>query len=413
MSQTQGPPPADQQHSTGNDVPPRGAPGVDRAHLRSFEQLRRSVSDRKIAGVAGGLGRHLNVDPTVLRVLLVVLCLFGAAGFVLYGVAWLVVPEDGEEEGRISMRPGTRNAVLIVTGVVAALLVVGHTWNGLGVPWPLVLIGVAVLVYLAFRDRDRHPPQVQGPATYPPGYPPTYSTATGPDAAPVPETTGYQPPPPWTPAPGPTPIPPRSRKRGPLLFGFTVALIALALGSLGLYDASGGDVVDSAYPALALAVVGVMLVVGAFVGRAGGLIFLGIVSALALAVTAVLGSVGDLGRRDAERLNATPASATAVQARYFVPHGRVFVDLSEVSDPQSLDGRTIDVSTRVGEVVVVLPRGIVSHVDADVSGPGQIDLPEHSSGGIDNSISETVGSGPGTLSITSHVVAGHIEVRNP
>jgi len=342
-----------------------------------------------------------------------VLCLFGGAGFVLYGVAWLVVPEDGEEEGRISMRPGTRNAVLIVTGVVAALLVVGHTWNGLGVPWPLVLIGVAVLVYLAFRDRDRHPARVQGPAAYPPGYPPKYSTAAAPGMAPLPDqATGYQPPPPWTAAPGTTPIPPRSRKRGPLLFGFTVALVALALGSLGLYDASGGHVVDSAYPALALAVVGLMLVVGAFVGRAGGLIFLGIVSALALAVTAVLGSVGDLGQRDAERLNATPTSATAVKARYFVPHGRVFVDLSEVSDPQSLDGRTIDVSTRVGEVVVVLPRGVVSHVDADVSGPGQIDLPGHSSGGIDNSISETVGSGPGTLSITSHVVAGHIEVRN-
>jgi hypothetical protein len=213
--------------------------------------------------------------------------------------------------------------------------------------------------------------------------------------------------------PATAPPPSRPRKRGPLLFGFTVALVALALGSLGLYDASGAHVVDSAYPALALAVVGLMLVLGAFVGRAGGLIFLGIVSALALAVTAVLGTVGDLGGRDAERLSATPTSTAVVKARYFVPHGRVFVDLSDVSDPQTLNGRSIDVSTRVGEVVVVLPRGVVSHVDARVSGPGQIDLPGRSSGGIDNEVSETLGSGPGTFSVITHVVAGHIEVRNP
>src|SRR6185312_8306866 len=115
MNQTQGPSSTDDQQSTTEQAQQAAQqtaePGVDRQHLRSYEELRRSVSDRKIAGVAGGLGRHLNVDPTVLRVLLVVLCLFGGAGFVLYGVAWLVVPEDGEEEGRISMRAGTRNAV--------------------------------------------------------------------------------------------------------------------------------------------------------------------------------------------------------------------------------------------------------------------------------------------------------------
>src|ERR671918_774010 len=46
-------------------------------HLRDYSGLRRSRTDRKIAGVAGGLGRHLNIDPTVLRVVFVVLSLFG------------------------------------------------------------------------------------------------------------------------------------------------------------------------------------------------------------------------------------------------------------------------------------------------------------------------------------------------
>ena len=55
-------------------------PGVAAENLRNYERLHRSATDRKIAGVAGGLGRHLNIDPTVLRVLFVVLALFGGAG---------------------------------------------------------------------------------------------------------------------------------------------------------------------------------------------------------------------------------------------------------------------------------------------------------------------------------------------
>src|SRR3954447_21649988 len=136
MTETQGPPTADQQQTGA------GRPGVDRANLRSYETLHRSVTDRKVAGVAGGLGRHLNIDPTILRVLLVVLCLFGGAGFVLYGVAWLVVPEDGRDVGTFSMRPGTRNVFFIGAAVLAALIVVGHAWDGVGAPWPLVLVGL-------------------------------------------------------------------------------------------------------------------------------------------------------------------------------------------------------------------------------------------------------------------------------
>ena len=150
MNQTQGPSPTDEQQSS-----PAEVQGVDRQNLRNYEQLRRSTTDRKIAGVAGGLGRHLNIDPNILRVLFVVLCFFGGAGFVAYGAAWLLVPEDGRDEGTIAMNGNTRNALLIAAGVVAALLVLGDSWNGIGFPWPLMIVGIGVLLYLAFRDKDR------------------------------------------------------------------------------------------------------------------------------------------------------------------------------------------------------------------------------------------------------------------
>ena len=74
---------------------PHEGPRVSRDDLTDLSRLRRTVGpDRKIAGVAGGLARHLDVDPLLVRVLLVVLSIFGGAGLVLYLALWLFVPED-------------------------------------------------------------------------------------------------------------------------------------------------------------------------------------------------------------------------------------------------------------------------------------------------------------------------------
>ena len=77
------PPPApDQEAATGPRVSPQ--------EMRDLGRLRRSRTDRKIAGVAGGLGRHFDIDPTIVRVAFVVLAFFGGAGLLLYGVGWLL-----------------------------------------------------------------------------------------------------------------------------------------------------------------------------------------------------------------------------------------------------------------------------------------------------------------------------------
>ena len=55
-----------------------------------------------------------------------------------------------------------------------------------------------------------------------------------------------------------------------MLFWFTLALIALGVGILGTVDVAGADVPDPAYPALAVGLIGVMLLVGSVYGRAGG-----------------------------------------------------------------------------------------------------------------------------------------------
>ncbi len=214
------------------------------------------------------------------------------------------------------------------------------------------------------------------------------------------------PPPPWS--------PPSTGRRGPRLFGPTLAMVAVALGALGLYQASGGDVVDTAYPALALAVVGSMLVVGAFVGRAGGLVLLGLLAACALVVTSAVGGFRALDFGDGQRTRLAPVSATDVRSSYQLGSGRAIVDLSRVRDPQTLDGRSIEVRGGAGELVVVLPREVETDVTARVTGPGQVDLPDRMADGLGTDIGGVYGSaGAPTVTLHAQLAAGHIDVRNP
>ena len=62
-------------------------------------KLYRSIPDRMIGGVCGGLGTFLNIDPIFVR-LLFVLLLFGSNfGFLLYLVLWIIIPEEGKAYG--------------------------------------------------------------------------------------------------------------------------------------------------------------------------------------------------------------------------------------------------------------------------------------------------------------------------
>src|SRR5262245_9063446 len=60
---------------------------------RMQDRLMRSRHDRMIAGVCGGLGRYFEIDPTIVR-LVMVLMIFTGVGIVLYGALWLVMPSE-------------------------------------------------------------------------------------------------------------------------------------------------------------------------------------------------------------------------------------------------------------------------------------------------------------------------------
>lgn len=142
-------------------------------------KLYRSVSDRMIGGVCGGLGVFLRIDPVFIR-LLFVLLLFGSDfGFILYLLLWILIPEEGKAYGFKEESFGTKvrsmgddiqgavtqphpqSGLIIGVGliVVGGLMFIDRLdlnwldWFDLDILWPLLLVvgGITLL----FRKKEQ------------------------------------------------------------------------------------------------------------------------------------------------------------------------------------------------------------------------------------------------------------------
>lgn len=58
------------------------------------KKLLRSQSDKKIAGVCGGMAEYFNIDATLVRLLWVFFALLGGGGLLVYIICALVIPEN-------------------------------------------------------------------------------------------------------------------------------------------------------------------------------------------------------------------------------------------------------------------------------------------------------------------------------
>lgn len=404
------PSPSEANEQPAPGTPPPTGPRVTRDEMKDLGRLRRSVTDRHVAGVAGGIARHLDVDPIIVRVALVVSVFFGGAGLLLYVAAWILVPEEGTADEPLGLDQRSRTIALVGVGVLALVAALGDWAGAFWFPWPLA-IGAALVVWFLHRKQQSpettgaRPPAYDGQvpadsAAYAPGYDPAYGPGYAPGYAPE-----YDPAGPW--ASYDRPRRPRNpRKRGPILFWFTLALIALAEGVLGVVDVAGVPVADSAYPALALGITALMLVVGSFYGRAGGLILLGLVAALATAAATVGGSIGD------ETHYYAPTDASEVRDAYDFGGGRFTLDLSDVSDVDELDGRDVSIDGVGGVVEVVVPDGMDVDVSTQVVG-GQSEVFDQRSDGFDITQDGFLDGGDDVpdMSITIDLVGGEIVVR--
>ena len=66
------------------------------------KRLYRSTQDRMFAGVCGGIGEYLDVDPTLVRLVFVALSLLSSgSGLVIYIILMLIVPEQPAEQRKL------------------------------------------------------------------------------------------------------------------------------------------------------------------------------------------------------------------------------------------------------------------------------------------------------------------------
>ena len=379
--------PSDAPDAARDAADPSSGPRVTGSEMRNLAALRRSRSDKKVAGVAGGISRHLDIDPLITRVLLVVLFFFGGAGLIVYVACWLIVPLDGEDAATVRLDDRSRSVALTIVGGLAALALLGDSLGGWGFPWPLAVVGAIVLVVMFSRGRLAAP-------------------TDGPPTAPAAPTT-------WQPAEESLDAPAeavvrKERRTGPRLFGYALAIIAIGVGVLASLDLAGVPVADSAYPALALVASGLMLVVGAFWGRPGGLIALGLVSALATGATL---AVGDL---EAGQIDRSPSTSSAVASDYDLDLGEIKLDLTGVVDASELDGRTVELDVGLGRIEVTVPDDIDVVVRSDLGAGDSTIFGEQSSGGTDTVTSSARSSSRAdvpTLTLDVHVDLGEIQIN--
>jgi phage shock protein PspC (stress-responsive transcriptional regulator) len=401
--------------------PPAGPPP---RRYPPLHELHRSRTDRKLLGVAGGLGRYAGIDPLIFRILFVVLAIFGGSGILLYALGWLLVPDDGEEfsEAQRLFNGSARRSTVstVVAGVVAVLVglfLVGnllHTGPGLGGLGAVIV--VAAIVALVARSgpqpvTNQAPQQAYGPV--PPPEPGAYGQTPGTAyavTAPVPPVPpAYIPPPYYVPPPPP---PPRPRKERSILGRVTVSAALIVVGLMVAWNASTDhDIKAVAVLASALAVVGAGLVVGAFRGRARGLIVLGILLALVTSITAVADDriVGGLGQRDW-----APTGVHNTHRDYRLGIGEGRLDLTHVRS-----GRTFAVDARVGigHLQIDVPADATVHITAHVDA-GEMEIPGQptlSDDDIDRvvTLQPVAGSSPSgkDITINAKVGFGQLEVR--
>ncbi len=399
-------PPTEDAPSAG---PPRGADRGTTAtddsttsRLRSVTDARRSTDDRLVGGVSAGLARHLDIDPVIVRIAFAVLTFVGGAGIILYVAAWFLLPSDSGpsvaadwfrlDDNEEKVRVGG----LVLAGVVSVLAIVGDSGWGPGFGGGWLLIPAAFLVWLfVIRPRQRAMTKserrewtddVAQRAR-------TAGREMG-DRAGAAATTATQD---WNQR--------RRERRTPrskALTGLTVSVVAIAMAVTRLVADSRGGASWTTYVLVALAVIGVALLLSTFVGDGGPLIWIG------LALVVALGAGSTLPSPQIGELDVRPQTAAEVENRYTHGIGEVRIDLSEVDDPQALLGRSVAIDTGIGQTTVIVPNGLNVAVDADLKA-GEVTVLGRSASGNTTQLDSPAGPGR-ALNLTIDHTVGDIEV---
>jgi phage shock protein PspC (stress-responsive transcriptional regulator) len=427
--------------------------GFDRSRLQNLQSWQRSRSDRWVAGVCGGIGRALNIDPVLVRVVMAVLIISGP-GIIFYIAAWVLMPDEGSERSAAQSLLGDRVRpdhpwlwpIVIGVCVFVAIAMMSSFNVGRFVPGPLIVLAV---IWLAAKHRKggRRRGQWTGPDANWTGRPQDTTPTTG--AGQQSTTSAYMPPqtgssaPPagqassatqrpqdrtvepvqavWTeddplglyvdepptasPAQARTAEPPAKGVRG--IKSIIVVLTGVAIGIAALAGAPTATML-----VIGLATLGAGMLLGGFVGRTLALLPLGILLAIGALVSSVFPNVP----RDFADVNFTATSTdtvTATSNSYNFDAGQLTLDLTKAT---FAPGARVDVQGGAGEVIVKVPQNV------DVEGQMSADLGElvglnnQSKDGSNVQLTfDDLGAdakpGPSTVTLDLHLKLGSITVE--
>lgn len=410
--------------------------------------LRRSRDGRVVAGVCDGAGRYFDVDPVIFRIVLAVLALTGGLGLIIYGLGWLLLPQEDETESEAHRLLSGRIEGSALTAVLITLVGCGlyASMLGNGGDQAFSLLLLAAVAGAVYQSRQRHraqrdgepadalpgpavdaPPAAQAPPT--PGGTPSWwreplgkdSPGTQPAGTGTGTGTGYL----WGPDDGPYAEEHRQEwqrrravdRRGGGWLGLVVFVLALVAGTVGTAVSWHGRPLGTSLEigfAAALAVYGLGFVVSTFFGRVhgGGLVAV-LLSALLAGSVALPHSVGTDWKQQTWR----PTSAASVQPVYDLGTGQGTLDLTALR----FDGGTVTTRLQVGvgEAKVLLPADVTVHLDYR-AGIGDVQVPGGTgrTKGVHPDVRDTVTLEPvaqgakssGTLELQVEIGVGSVKV---
>ncbi len=435
-------------------APPRGA-------------LHRSREGNILGGVAAGLGERFAISAWWFRFAFVILAFVAGFGVALYVLAWLFIPAEGDERALaiewIESVDLTDTGTIVGVALMGAAAVVIAT-QVINIPgsviFAAILFAVGILLYrgdLSTTDnrlptpqdrKDPDPTDDDGPDSN------DEWSDTSDDSLPTTEVGGVPvasavvaggvadggvvDPPKVKKVKEPKPPRPKKPKKEPSMLGrLTIAAVLIVLSVMALLEASGiaigssesGDLFDPVhYGATALAIIGIGLVIGAFMGRARWLIVVGLLLLPFVFLSSLWPRAFDWTARDAYF---HPSSPSEVQDEYSQGAGQLSIDLSNLTADELAEVGEVEVTVGAGEATIFVPSDVGVHVSAEV-GLGQVALiKENQHEYVDGSesfyeMSETfidtrngvnarmergVGDPPYVLRLDAEVGAGRVVVR--
>ncbi len=377
-------------------LPPPGTAETDGGRW----QLRRSLRDRKLKGVAGGVAAAADLDPTLVRLLFAVAA-FSGWGIVAY-IVLAVVVQDETVDGPARALPRDQRRLLRIGLGVAAFVAVGRLFDGwffrggdIGLPFVLIAVGAAVL----WARRDQSPVPAPAPAGEP-GWP----DPGGPDVPPAA----------WPAAPMAPPLGGGVdwRATGHDLLRLAAAFVAVgafvALVGVGFLVVVGAVPMRLPFLPAAVAVVGLLGLVVAVVRRTrpAGLFVFGGALVAAVALAAGMASFPD----GAGSRTVVIGPGTPLLASYEHGAGELVLDLGGVVLEPGAERRVV-AEVGAGQLTVIVPPALTTTVAARV-GAGDVELFGRGQGGpgVEMNARRDGTAGAGRLDLDLDVGVGEIKV---